>query len=241
MVEWMRGTKERAVPVGAEIDGEKPRFQDSQPGIMAWIEDMASAPAEAAAKHPRAEPHGFTVEITEATVFVRGEPKDRFVKKYRGDVRFWPSPDGRRLLQQAVWRDGPIEIVEDAGVVRPLPRAALEGMAPTFSRYPLAFVRWLDDSVRIVAVSVHTDEARGYAFLAKWHVNTVTGEKELQEERLLLLSAEVSDWRLVPIEAGATARQVLPILQTLRSDKDAWVRKSAGQAIERISQRLAQE
>jgi len=69
----------------------------------------------------------------------------------------------------------------------------------------------------------------------------VTGEKELQEERLLLLSAEVSDWRLVPIEAGATARQVLPILQTLRSDKDAWVRKSAGQAIERISQRLAQE
>ena len=245
LVEWMRGTKERIVPVGSDIEGDRPEFHDRQPGLVGWMQDLESGKADgtkapAAAPPFGGEPHGFTVELTRAKVCVKTD-KLRLVKEYKGDVRFWPSPDGMKLLQQKVSRDRPIEIIDNKGEVKPLHEKAVLGLPPTFSKYPLAFIAWAPDSRSIVALSVHTAEARGYVFLAKWRVDAVRGNRTLIEERLLLLSSEVSDWRLVAIPKRASAKQVRPLLQELARSKDTWVRRAALGALYRVNRRALHE
>jgi hypothetical protein len=158
-------------------------------------------------------------------------------------VRFWPSPDGRRLLSQTAWRDRTIRIVEADGEVNRLPSEAVEGLPPTYSRYPLAFLRWFPDSRHILAVSTHTPEARGYAFLSVWKIDTETGERKLLEERLLLLSKQIADWRLEPLPPDARLTDAIEALHRMTSaaNPDGWVRQAARIALERCRARLYRE
>jgi len=233
LVEWMRGTKERVVPVGADIDGDRAQFSNPQPGVVGWMRDLESAGGRDAAP-PSREPHGFTVEITEARVYLRSGSKRRLIKKFKGDLRFWPSPDGTKLLLQKVSRDGRIRIIDSTGQVAPLLGRAVEGLDPTFNKYPFSFVRWDEDSQHITVLTAHRPEARGYVFVARWRMHTASGERTLVDERLLLLSDEVSDWLLKPIPSGATAGQVAPILRRLTGHDDAWVARAAREALARI-------
>lgn len=198
---------------------------------------------------PLGEPHGSRMTVRNAHVYVLENDSRRHVKSYRRfvrneeryyeDVRLWPSPDGRKLAVQRVWRDRPIEIIDAEGNVRPLPDRAAEGIEPTYHEYPFGFVQWADDSRHLVLVSVHTAKARGYTFVAKWRVDARTGEREKVGETLLLLSDQVADWRLVPIQIEPSLSEVAETLRAFERDQEGWVRKAALQNLERVLDRMA--
>lgn len=208
--EWLLGADRRAAPIEETL-------------------------AEAADENgpPLGEPHGTRMSVRRALVYRRDGGKREFVAQYRDDVRFWPSPEGRRLAVQRVWRDGPLEIVGADGRVRPLPDAALRGLAPTFNEYPLGFVQW-EDGRRIVAASVHTPEKRGYPFVARWRVDVVTGDRELLAKEMLLLSRQVADWRLLPLPPDPTPEQAEAILRPLARSEVEWIRKTAQEYLDNL-------
>ena len=246
VVEWMRGTKARRVPVGADIDKEASAASGPHVGVVGWMDDLEAEDAgkTGVSEVRRAyggEPHGFSVEVTEASVYLQGEEDAEPIAVYKGDVRFWPSPDGTMLIVQTAWRDAPIEIVDTDGSAKLLPYGSTLGLGPTYNNFPFAFMRWLKDSRRIIVLTVHRPEVRGYVYISKWLLDLETGIRELAEERLLLLSSEVSDWRLVPISMGATASEVLPILNKLAQDDEMWVRDAARRALSLVNRRARYE
>lgn len=201
--EWLLGADRRAVPIE---------------------ESFAEAADEDGP--PLGEPHGARMSVQRAQVYLSDGRRRAFIKQYRDDVRFWPSPDGRRLAVQHVWRDGPLEIVDAERRVRPLPDAALAELAPTYNDYPLGFVQW-DDGRHLIAASVHTPAKRGYPYVARWRVDVLTGDRELVADEMLLLSGHVADWRLIPLPPNPTPEQAEAILRPLAESGTEWIRKTA--------------
>ena len=216
--EWLMGAGQRVVPI-----------------------EESFAEAEEENGPPLGEPHGVRMSVRRAQVYLVGEGRRKdFLTQYRYDVRFWPSPEGVRLAVQRVWRDTPIEVVDARGRVLPLPDAALEGLPPTYNEYPLGFVQW-DNERRLVAVSIHTPKARGYPFVARWRVDVMTGERALVDEKLLLLSPRVADWRLLPLPQDPAPEQAEAILQPLADSETEWVRQAAQEYLDNIRRLRALE
>ena len=268
VVEWMLGTKDRAVFVGSAVGRRGGGRRVLKPGMVAWLQGQGGEGAD------EGEPHGLTVDVVKARVYVNTPDGRRLVREYEegesrdlppdevlterpqqpgvivragltgkyrlwydreGDIRLWPSPDGTRLLTQKASRHGPIEVIASDGSVKPLPAATAKGLASTYSRFPFAFIQWEPDSQHIIAVSTHRPEARGYAFLARWRLNMLTGQRKPLGEWLMLLSDEVGDWRLVPVPEGASIQQAQSALRNLTQGEALWVRHAASQALDQLA------
>lgn len=198
---------------------------------------------------PLGEPHGSRMMVRAAHVYLMENGDRSRVKSYRRfvrdgqrhyeNVRLWPSPNGRKLAVQRVWRDRPIEIIDAEGKVRPLPDEATEGIEPTYHEYPFGFVQWADEGRTLALVSIHTPQARGYTFVVKWRVDTQTGEREKVSETLLLLSDQVADWKLVPIPIEPSLNEVAEILRGFERHQEDWVRRTALENLERVLARMA--
>lgn len=226
--EWLLGADQRAVPI-EESFVELP--EDGQ-----WP--------------PLGEPHGPRVLVTRARLYAVKNGDRKFVKSYgyflrnglrvKEDVRLWPSPDGRKLAVQRVWRDGPIEIVDAQGDVSVVPETDTKDFPPTFRDYPFGFVQWAEDSRHIVAVSIHTHESRGYTYVAKWRIDIETGERELLSETLLLLSDQVADWKLIPIPIQPSLAEIADILRPFEASEEDWVRRATLENLARVLRKLAE-
>ncbi len=205
--EWMIGTLERAVPIEDSYRRELAAVLTVGPNAEAADIEMADG-----------EPHGFGLRISKAIVQV-GKPNSwKTVREYEGDYRFWLSTDQRRLLAQTAWRDSKIEIIHADGQVKGLPDQALKDLDPTYAEFPYGFVRWLKDSRRIVALSIHTPKARGYPFVARWVLDVDTGARALVDENLLILSTDIANWRLVPIPTRPKLHEVAALLARMEQD-----------------------
>ena len=226
--EWLLGTTDRTVPIEAELAREAaPSAPPTTPGIP--LPGLHN------------EPHGFLVKVVKAKLYRRLEDGDLdLLKTFDRNIRFWLAPNGLQVATQDAWRDNKIRVYGISGRVRKVPIIALEGLPPTYGGgFPFAFVRWEPDSEHIIVASVHPPSVEGYAYIALWRLNMSSGRRDLYARRILLLSEEVSDWRLIKLTRDDTLKDVERKLLEIVADSDGWVRRAALRSLVTVRERIA--
>ena len=226
--EWVLGTTDRTEPIEAKLEeavaASIPNLSPGQP-----LPGLDS------------EPHGLKVRVTGAELYRRIGGDLKHMGAFEGNIRFWLSPNKMQVAAQDAWRDSKMRLFGISGRKRELPQGAFKGLPPTYRGFPFAFLCWAPDSLDIQVTSLHPAKVRGYPYLARWRVTLSSGHRELLGQRILLLSKEVADWRLIAIPQDATLQDVARVLQKTADDSKGWVKRSALDALELVRKRMEKE